>query len=60
MRLSLIPYSTMIEDLVRDWVRKIDEMGPPPPGFRYVLGEPQFTFSEDKYEVTIPIKLERI
>lgn len=60
MRLTVLEYDEMIKGLLDDFHRRVAEMGPPPVGFRYVLGEPQFWSKDDEIEVTIPIELERI
>ena len=59
MRLSL---QEIIDDLypqvLADYSRRVAELGPPPPGFRFVLGEPRIEDKGDEFEIFFPIELQ--
>ena len=60
MRLNLEPYEELVKNILDEYHQRVEEMGPPPVGFCYVMGEPIIWKKGDKYEVTITIELARI
>ena len=54
MRLTLFD---IFPQLIEDYKAKLEQLGPPPKGYRYTLGEPQIKEVDGKHEIGFQIKL---